>query len=402
MADPAKQPPPRRHTITMQAAESTASWAQKMRLENLRYQKTGWWIDWLLPHGPIAFLVVAIALPFALWGLGLALAPDPHVYLATHDMIAQAPFLTVHFVCLRVCGSLFARGLDPSLRGLGIDDDERRRVARGLFGAGANVGALACAAFFVIRDTVMGTVADSSTGLTAFTDPARWDFAALGHRVNLLQLAMWNFEWLVFGFLLWVQIWILVGVNRAVRHTRFEPHLARILVKDEYRDFFSLVGRNASVCLVFALANLVYIHYTGELFPRASVHITGVWSFVTEMSDLLSTGILFAILVLSFWWQVAHIRRALTVAVNRIFAEAGDAALEEMETPLHLDGRPDVDLARVKERLDASSGLLRAVVFQREVDALGTHSLNLMFLKAVVPLGTVVVRVFKMAKGGGP
>jgi hypothetical protein len=394
-------PPPRRHTITMQAVESDAPWAEKGRLENLRYQKTGWWIDWLLPHGPIAFLVVAIALPLALWGLGLALAPDTHAYLTTHDMIGQAPFLTIHFLCLRVCGSLFARGLTPSLEGLGIDPDERRHVARGLFGWGGNLGGLACAALFILRDTWMGTVADPTTGLTAFTDPARWNFGALGTRVNMLQLAMWNIEWIMFGFLLWVQIWILVGMDRAVRRTHFEPHLARLLVKDEYRDFFSLVGRNASVCLIFALANLVYIHFTGELFPRNTARITGVWSFMTEMSDLLSTALLFAILVLSFWWHVAHIRRALTAAVNRVFAEAGDAALEEMETPLKLDGHTEVDLERVRSRLDASSGLLRAVVFQREVDALGTHSLNLMFLKAVVPLGTVAMRILKMAKGGG-
>jgi len=376
----------RTHAISEEAPPSREPWTRLLGWDSFRYQGSGWWLDLAMPRTPATFLAFAFLATVAVFALGYGLADDKSAFVATHDVNGQLAFMTIHILCLRVAGSLYARGVGRALDGIGIGAADQQFVRRGLFGTWANVGALGCCAYFVTRDTLLGWV-PGDNGLTAFNDPDQWDFGALGTRVHVVQTAQWHFEWLIFGYLMWIQVWTLISFTRAIARTDFEPHLARLLTRDGYRGFFTLLGKSATICLVFALANLAFIYYTGELFPKHEEYVSSVGMFLEEMSDLLSVALLFVVLAGGFVWHVKMLRRALTSTVNRMFAAAGDVALEQLADPAALT---------IEQRVDASSGLLRAIVFQREVDAMGGRSMNLMLAKALVPLGTVAIRVIKM------
>ncbi|MFO0549325.1 MAG: hypothetical protein U0271_13110 [Polyangiaceae bacterium] len=386
----------RTHAIVMEAAESKAPWAKLFRLESLRYQQSGWWIDWLLPHEPRLFLAFSLIVPAALWGLGFGLAPDRSAYLTAPDVTSQPLFLPFHFFAVRAVATLFKRGLDSSLIGIGISEELRRSTAKKLFGWLPNVFSIVCAAYWIQRDARVALVAGPN-GLTAFDDPDQWALAGLGHPLQRALLAIWILEWIIFGFVLWVQIWSMAGLALAIRKTDFKPHLHRILVHDEYRDFFALISRNATICSIFAIANLAFVAYTGELLPKPTRKVTNPFEFMEEMSDLTSVFILFFIIVAGFVAYISLIRKALTGAVNDAFAAAGDETLEESATPLEVTGSPSADeLKCVISRLNASQALLRAIVFQREVDSLGSRGLNALLMKALPAFGTVTLRVYRL------
>jgi hypothetical protein len=79
---------------------------------------------------------------------------------------------------------------------------------------------------------------------------------------------------------------------RLVARCRLATLAGRPLAR-RVRDPFTLFGKTATVCLVFAFGNLAFIYFTGELIPRESVEIHGVGDFLRQMSDLLSTALLF-------------------------------------------------------------------------------------------------------------
>lgn len=396
---PGQSSPPgakRTHAIVVEAQASTAPWVKLLSLEAFRYQRTGWALDWAMPHEPRLFLAFAIFVPSILFGVGAALAPDREAYVGTHDVSGQPLFLAIHFICLRLLGTLFARGARPSLGGLGVDDATFAKYKRGASGLVANVGAAVVSAYWIQRDVRVALLVDLDTGLTAFDDPEQWDMAALGHPLQHALVAVWVVEWLMFGYILWLQIWSIIGFGTALRRTKIGPHLHRILVHDEYRDFFALIARNASVCAVFAIANLGFIAFTGELMPKPSRVVESATDFLEEMSDLTSVAVLFVVIVAGYVSFVFLIRRALTQAINDHFAAAGDNMLEASEGPLELSGSAPADMERLKSRLNASVALLRAIAFQREVDALGARGLNTLMLKALPALGTVGIRVYKL------
>lgn len=399
------------HSLTEDAPESKASWTKIFSLEALRYRGSGWWLDRALPSTPSGLLVIAFALPILWCGVGYAITPDRASYLDTHDITFQIPFLALHIITLRVIASLWTQGFGPALDGLGVDAKTQASARRGLFGPAVNAGALACAAYFIYRDTYMGlwpklmpTQLDDGSwipGQNAFDDPDMWDFGSLGRPVHGMMLGLWHFEWIIFGYLLWVQLWSLITFARAFKKTDFQPHLSRILIDNSYRPFFTLLGKTATVLLVFALGNLGFIYETGELFPRDVVVINGVGDVLEQMSDVLSITLLFALVLGGIVVSVRLLRAGLTRAVNTMFAEGADVALQELAGPLDLTGDAEKDVPALAQRVEAQSGVIRAIAFQREVDAMGSRTLLGVVLKAVAPMATAGFRVLKMKSGGG-
>jgi hypothetical protein len=402
--DPAPTAPPaaRTHAIVVEAAASTAAWTRIFRLENFRYARSGWWIDALMPHEPRAFLAFAFLAPIALWAIGYAFAPDEAAYLAAPDIRSQMPFLSAHLVALRMLAGLVARGTAPALGGLGVTSDDTQRFRRGIIGWVPNLAGPVVAGFWLVRDTTVALI-PGPNGLTAFDDPEQWDLGALGEPHQHALLGIWLFEWIIFGIILWVQVWNMFALARTIRRTDFEPHLDRIMVHDEYRDFFALIARNATICAGFALANLAFIAYTGELVPKPTRAVTNLSEFFEEMSDLTSVGVLFIVIVAGYVGYVFLIRRALTRAIDHAFAPTGDRILEESCAPGAASGeaRPQ-DLEHVNRRLDDALVLLKAIAFQREVDALGGRGLTILMAKALPVLGTIGLRVYQLITHQGP
>ncbi len=381
-----------RHALTLEASGSREPWARIWRWDALRYSGSGWWLDRILPHSPRAFLLTIIAAPVLWFGCGFALASSHHAYLTKQDVLAQLWFLPLHMACVRVLGGLWANGLEPSLSGLGFDRDASARVRIGALGRWATVGALGVAALFIFRDTWYGLTPDPVSGLIPFDDPYRWNLVALGRPVHVLLLAIWHLEWLFFGYILWLQIWILVKWTRELKRIDLREHLTQILVGDGYRHAFTLISRTATVSLVFAVGNLLFIHLTGELFPRDHVHVATVFEFLEEMSDLLSTTLVFIFALSAAAAFVVTLRRGMTGAVNDVFAEAGDVALTELSVSLPAQA----DLAVIRRRVNAQSGLLRAMAFQREVDVLGGRVVRLTAVKSFIPIATAAYRLLHM------
>ncbi len=111
---------------------------------------------------------------------------------------------------LRLVGTLWAEHLDPALDGLALHPAARRRIRRGAYGPVASAGALLVVLYFIYRDTSYG-LTSGANGLIPFDDPDLWGFAALGRSVHMMMLGLWIFEWLFYGYLLWLQVWILAA-----------------------------------------------------------------------------------------------------------------------------------------------------------------------------------------------
>lgn len=263
-----------------------------MDMPTLRYRGSGWWLDAVLPRSPAGLAIAAFGLPVLWFVIGFAVAGDREAFIGTHDITGQLWFFPLHVICVRLVGNLWADGIEPACAGLAFDVVATRRIRRGALGTWANLGAVVACAFFVVRDAVFGLTPSPDTGLIPFDDPALWDMAALGRPVHGMLLGLWWLEWLLFGYLLWLQLWILVAWLRELRRIDFVPRLEHVLVGDGYRHVFQLFSQTTTVSLVFALGNLAFIAYTGELIPRDAVAIDGIGDFLREMSDLMSTALL--------------------------------------------------------------------------------------------------------------
>jgi hypothetical protein len=367
-----------------------------MDMPTLRYRGSGWWLDAMLPRSAVGLTAAAFGVPVAWFVVGFVIAGDREAFVGTHDITGQLWFFPLHVVCVRLVGNLWADGVEPACAGLGFDVVATRRIQRGALGAWANLGALVASAAFIARDTLYGLTPDPTTGLIPFDDPARWDMAALGRSVHLLMLGLWWLEWLLFGYLLWLQLWILTAWLRELRRIDFVPRLEHVLVGDGYRHVFGLFSQTTTVSLVFALGNLAFIAYTGELIPREVVAIDGAGDFLREMSDLTSTALLFVVTLLAVLGFVRVLRGRLTRAVAQQFAAAGDRALLDLATPVEPTGDAARDVARLCERANAQADLVRAVVFQREVDSVGNRTILAMIAKAFVPLATTALKLRKV------
>lgn len=385
----------RSHHLTEDARPTRPEW-RLWSWEALRYRGSGWWVDAILPRSPGGLLAIALAFPIAWFSVGYALTDDRTAFLDTPDVTGQLWFFPLHVLALRIVGGLWATGLGPSLDGLALDAPAQHRIRRGALGAWASAGAFLACAFFIGRDALFGFAPDPTSGLLPFDDPEMWDMAAIGRPVHVMMLALWSIEWLMFGYLLWLQLWILVSWARELRKVDFGDRLGSVLVGDGYRHAFTLFGKTTTVSLVFALGNLGFIAFTGELIPREVVVIESAGDFIREMSDLLSTSLLFVFTLVAAFTFVRVLRASLTRAVNARFAEVGDAALAELESPLDATGDLARDVERLRARANAQAGLLRAVAYQREVDVVGSRTMAAMVAKALVPLATTALKLRKM------
>lgn len=367
------------------------AWTSLWSIETLRYRGSGWWLDRLMPHAPARFLVFVGALAGGWFLTGLALAVDRRAYVTHHDAVSQLWYLPLHLVCVRALGGLWASGLTSAVHGLGLDDDASRRIRRGALGRWAGVGALVVAAGFITRDLWFGLSPDPATGLIPFDDPARWDLAALGHPAHAMLLAVWSLEWLLFGFILWLQLWLLLGWVRELLRCDLRARLGDILGTDGYRHAFTLVGQTATVSLVFALGNLAFIHLTGGLLPDARVDVSTIRDVLREMADLLSMTLLFVFVLGAALAFVFALRRALARAVDVALTAAADVVLAEGPAPA-----ADAEPPTLQRQITAQAALLRALVFQREVDGLGRRVLGLTVVKSALPIVMATLRMLHM------
>lgn len=383
------------HTLTVDAPFTGATWARIWSWESLRYSGSGWWLDRCLPRSPLGLVIVAFTIPLAWFIAGYANADDRDAFLGTNDVLGQLWFFPLHVLTLRMTGRLWAAGLAPACDGLALDAAAQARIRRGALGTGASLGAIAVCAYFIVRDVAFGFTPNAA-GLIPFDDPALWNMAALGRPVHVMMLVLWCVEWLMFGYLLWLQAWILVRWLRELRAAKFGPRLAEVLVGDGYRNAFTLFSKTTTLALVFAIGNLGFIAYTGELIPRESIAIETAGDFMRQMSDLLSTTLLFVLTLVAVAAFVRVLRASLTRAVNEQYAKHGDATLLELANEVPATGDLSNDVELLRARANAQAGLLRAVVFQREVDVVGGRTMAAMIAKAAVPLFTTALKLRKV------
>ncbi|MBA2541524.1 MAG: hypothetical protein H0V17_17915 [Deltaproteobacteria bacterium] len=348
-----------------------------------------------MPRSPLGLVIVAFAIPIAWFAVGYAVAADTEAFLDTPDVTGQLWFFPLHCAALRVVGTLWASRLEPSLEGLALDDRARIRIRRGALGHYASIGALVACTFFIVRDSWFGLVPGES-GLIPFDDPEMWDMAELGRPVHLMMLGLWCLEWLMFGYLLWLQIWILIAWTQAMRKADLADRLDVVLVEGGYKRAFSLFGRTTTVSLVFALGNLGFIAFTGELIPREAVEIESISDFLSEMSDLLSTSMLFLLTLIAAFAFVGVLRGALKRAVSARFTAAGRGTLTALAEPLTASSDLATDVERLRVRSNAQAEVLRAVIYQREVEGAGGKAMVSMVAKALIPLVTTAIKLRKV------
>ena len=93
---------------------------------------------------------------------------------------------------------------------------------------------------------------------------------------------------------------------------------------------------------------------------------------------------------------VGVLRSSLKRAVNARFAAAGTATFAELANPVDATGDLATDVERLRARTNAQASLLRAVIYNREVEAAGGKAMATMVAKALIPLITTVIKLRKV------
>ena len=170
-------------------------------------------------------------------------------------------------------------------------------------------------------------------------------------------------------------------------------YLARIAIPNERQSgaFYKLTKRGRAAASRLPLF--------GELFPREVVTIEGFDDVIEQMSDLISIGAMFAMLIVGLFASLISLRKALTRALSQRYGASGDAALELLGAPVVLSGHATVDAERLKSSLDAHSTVLRAITYQREIDQLGGRAMRTVMAKAAPALGAIIKKLAKMQIG---
>ena len=141
---------------------------------------------------------------------------------------------------------------------------------------------------------------------------------------------------------------------------------------------------------MFALGNLAFIHLTGDLLPDARIDVSTIRDVLREMADLLSMTLLF-VFVLGVALAFA-LRRALPRAVDVALTTAADVVL----TAVVPAPAADAERPTLQRQITAQAALLRALVFQREVDGLGRRVLGLTAVKSALPIVMATLRMLHM------
>jgi hypothetical protein len=326
-------------------------------------------IDRWLPRSPCNFLLTVAALAIGCWALGLGLATDAGVFLASREWQSQPFFLAAHFVTLRLFATAFARTFLAGIAHLDIADAAARHRMRLVLGLPGVLVAAAAAVPFCLYDYRYLTEGGGGQGA--------------GPAADGLLFAMWCVEWLLMGF-----IWVMVAGYMLLTHWAIAGHGFRaaievVLHDQQYRPFLQMSVRGASIVLGFWIVNIAYVWYSGG-----------------ELSDYTGIAITLVLVVVGFLPPLLELRSKVTRAVGAEMASLRSRLdrLLKHASPTGSDAVPPAARA-LEERLDEALVMLRISYLEKLYGQLGQSEATDIVVKLLVPTSTVAWYGYKYYKG---
>ena len=327
-------------------------------------------IDRWLPRRPRNFLLAVAALAAGCWVLGLALASDARLFLASTEWQIQPVYLAAHFVTVRLFATAFVRTFLTGVAHLDVADATARHRMWLVLGPPGTLIAAALALPFCLFD------------YRVLTEGGGGDGAGLA--ADWLLFAMWCVEWLLMAF-----IWVMVAGYMLLTHWAIARHGFRaaievVLHDRQYRPFLQMSVQGATIVLGFWIVNIAYVWYSGgELSDYTGAVVTLVLVVTGFLPPLLEMRSKVARAVSD---EMASLRRRLGTALARAAparAEAGVAATAR----------------ELEERLDEALVMLRISYLEKLHAELGQSEAMDIVVKLLVPITTVAWYGYKYYKG---
>ena len=319
-------------------------------------------LDRVLPKHPRGVLVALAVVAAATWLLGWLVAADRSRFVTTREWLVQPLYLAVHLGLLRAYVTAYATHFAGGCRHLRMGHAEVEKRLRGALGWRPVLVALAVALPLVWID-VRWLVGDAEIGLRSGRALAVGD---------VLLVAIWALEWVVNTYV-WALIvaFLIHTVSVLKRHAYREP-IERVLRERQYRPFLLMSGQGASLTLVFAGANAVYVWLTRG---SASDYL-GLWA----TGALVLGGFVPAWLLLK-----SRVGTAVAAQADELSDRIDDAALS----------KPTAGTADVAKRLDGITAILRLEYLDRLHKDLGKVEAQATVLKLLAPALTAAWRFFR-------
>jgi hypothetical protein len=327
-------------------------------------------IDRWLPRRPRNFLLAVAALAVGCWLLGLALASDVRLFLASTEWQIQPVYLAAHFVTVRLFATAFVRTFLTGIAHLDVAETVARHRMWLVLGPPGTLIAAALAVPFCLFD--YRVLAEGGGG----------DGAGLA--ADWLLFAMWCVEWLLMAF-----IWVMVAGYMLLTHWAIARHGFRaaievVLHDRQYRPFLQMSVQGATVVLGFWIVNLAYVWYSGgELSDYTGAVVTLVLVVIGFLPPLLEMRSKVARAVSE---EMAGLRRRLGAALTRA-------------APSRAEGAGAATAGELEQRLDEALVMLRISYLEKLHAELGQSEAMDIVVKLLVPITTVAWYGYKYYKG---
>lgn len=359
---------------------------------NFEQVKNQWWLDRALPGNVKKYFAAAFMVCTMVWLIGLTLRlmtlglddfwAKVWMFVKDRQWQLQPLLLFVHFVCLRLFKGIYSRNFDRAFRHMDVKQTELDGYKRWFLGRRANLFALAIAAPFILWDWLFFFLSASfyekiyGTGsqFLSMIDPT----SRTGE--GWLMLTVWTFEWLMYGFYIYLMLSGAFVVRHIMKRHQFVDSVDLVLTERQYRPMFQVIAQAGSLVFCYGLIYLGYMLYTKS----------------TD-SDIAGLGLLVLILSTCFGLTWGAVRSEIKADVNNAIEELEKsyrACREKLGTMKDVPGIED-DILRIQVQLKMQLALQQLDYLQTKYESLGRREfLGLMF-KMLAPVGTVLARIIR-------
>jgi hypothetical protein len=283
---------------------------------NFEQVKNEWWLDRALPGNVKTYFAAAFLVCTLVWLIGLTLRlitlglddfwAKVWMFVKDRQWQLQPLLLFVHFVCLRLFKGIYSRNFDRAFRHMDVKQAELDGYKRWFLGRRANFFALAIAAPFILWDWLFFFLSASfyekiyGTGSQFLTmiDPT----SRTGE--GWLMLTVWTFEWLMYGFYIYLMLSGAFVVRHIMKRHQFIDSVDLVLTERQYRPMFQVIAQAGSLVFCYGLIYLGYMLYTKS----------------TD-SDIAGLGLLVLVLSACFGLTWGAVRAEIRTDVNNAIDE---------------------------------------------------------------------------------
>jgi hypothetical protein len=360
--------------------------------DNFRQIGNRWWLDRALPGDVKRYFIAAILVCTGVWLLALILRlaefgfADPlnefWAFVRDRQWQLQPLLLLVHFICLRLFKGIYSRNFDRAFVHLDVKPAELERFRVWLTGARVNLLAFGAAAPFIIYECVLFATGERFYETVYGADSsylARIDATSRTAEAWLL-LALWNFEWLMYGYYCYLMLAGAVIVRQVLKRYDFVDSVDLVLTERQYRPLFNITAQAGSLVFFYGL---IYAGYM--LYSKA------------QASDVAGLIVLAVLLGLAFGLTWSCVRGELRDNVQGALEQLERSyrkARAKLATMQDVPGIED-DLQRIQVQLKMQLALQQLDYLQNKYDSLGRRELLGIFFRMLAPVGSVLARIIR-------